>query len=77
MMRKFGLAAVAAAVLAASVLALAMASTSVSIPAFTPADETASAGADWIMPQGNLQAQRHSSLTQRRCRRLIRAASRK
>jgi glucose dehydrogenase len=63
MMRKILLVAVAAGVAAATILALASAATSVTIPAFTPADEM-KAGTDWIMPQGNLQAQRHSSLTQ-------------
>jgi alcohol dehydrogenase (cytochrome c) len=33
------------------------------IPAFTPSQQSALPGADWISPQGNLQAQRHSSLT--------------
>ncbi len=63
-MRRFVLVAVAAGAVAATVLALASAATSVSIPAWTPDQETALPGADWIMPQGNLQAQRHSSLTQ-------------
>ena len=63
-MRRFLLVAVAAGAVAATTLALASAATSVSIPAFSAADQVKPAGEDWIMPQGNLQAQRHSSLTQ-------------
>jgi glucose dehydrogenase len=55
---------IAAGAVAGTILALASAASSVTIPAFTPADQVKAPAADWIMPQGNLQAQRHSSLKQ-------------
>jgi len=63
-MRKWLMGGVAAGIVAVTIAALASAASSVTIPAFKPADQVKSAGADWIVSAGNLQAQRHSSLTQ-------------
>src|SRR5205085_245607 len=63
-MRKWLLGGLATGVVAVTIAALASAASFVTIPAFSPADQLKSAGADWIVSAGNLQAQRHSSLTQ-------------
>src|SRR5690242_17247130 len=55
----------AAVVVAATLVGLASGSSSVSFPPnFTPAQQSQLPGADWFVSAGNLQAQRHSSLTQ-------------